>query len=92
MNFTHYAPPLLGILGLLIAFYIYRLVKKYPEGEGVVADIAEQIHLGAMVFIKIEYTMLAKFALVLLVFLFLFLGLDTAICFVILVLEQQTKL
>lgn len=90
MNFTHYAPPLLGILGLLIAFYIYQLVKKYPEGEGLVADIAEQIHLGAMVFIKTEYTMLAKFALALLVFLFLFLGLDTAICFVIGALASGT--
>ena len=90
MNFMHYAPPLLGILGLFIAFYIYRLVKKYPEGEGLVADIAEQIHLGAMVFIKTEYTMLAKFGLVLLVFLFLFLGLDTAICFVIGALASGT--
>jgi K(+)-stimulated pyrophosphate-energized sodium pump len=43
-----------------------------------------------MVFIKTEYTMLAKFAFVLLVFLFLFLGVDTAICFVIGALASGT--
>lgn len=90
MNFIHYAPPLLGIVGLFIAFFIYRFVKSYPEGEGLVVDIAEQIHLGAMVFIRTEYTMLVKFALVLLVFLFLFLGLETATCFVIGALASGT--
>ncbi|MBV1872550.1 MAG: sodium-translocating pyrophosphatase [Gammaproteobacteria bacterium] len=90
METMHFAPPLLGIFGLFIAFFFYRVVKKYPEGEGLVAEIAEQIHLGAMVFIKTEYKMLAYFALILLVFLYFFLGINTAICFVIGALTSGT--
>ena len=77
------APPALGILGLFIAAILYGAVKKWPEGEGKVAEIGEAIHLGAMVFIKREYSLLAMFAGVLTVLLYLSLGLNTAIAFVV---------
>ena len=56
-------PTLFGILGLAAAWYIYRQVKKFPAGEDKVAEIAEAIHRGAMVFMRREYTMLALFCL-----------------------------
>lgn len=87
---SHIVAPLLGGFGLVMAFFIYRMVKKYPEGEGKIVQIADQIHLGAMVFIKTEYKMLALFSLVLLVLLYFSLGLDTAICFVIGALASGT--
>ena len=87
---SHMVAPILGGFGLVVAFIVYQMVKKYPEGEGKVADIAAQIHLGAMVFIKTEYKMLAIFSSVLLVFLFFSLGLDTAICFVVGALASGT--
>lgn len=34
-------PVVLGVLGLIAAFGIYRIVLKYPEGTGKVAAIAE---------------------------------------------------
>ena len=77
-------PPLLGVLGLVVAFIIYMLVRRYPEGEDKVKDIAEQIHRGAMVFMRREYLLLAAFSVVLLILLLLeqeHLGYKTALAF-----------
>jgi K(+)-stimulated pyrophosphate-energized sodium pump len=82
MNIT-YIPPVLGVAGLIIAFIIYGMVKKWPVGEGKVAEIGEEIHLGAMVFIRREYSMLAIFSAVILVLLYFSLGAGTAIAFVV---------
>ena len=77
-------PPLLGVVGLICAFLIYRLVVRYPEGEDKIKKIADQIHLGAMVFMRREYTMLAIFAVVLLVIIYFSdLGQNTAIAFLV---------
>ncbi|MCV6606553.1 MAG: sodium-translocating pyrophosphatase, partial [Porticoccaceae bacterium] len=77
-------PPLLGVVGLICAFFIYRIVVRYPEGEASIKKIADQIHIGAMVFMRREYTMLAIFAGVLLVLIFFSdLGQSTAIAFLV---------
>ena len=60
-------PPIFGVLGLVMAYVIYGMVMKYPGGEDKVAKIGEQIHIGAMVFMKREYQMLSIFAGVLIV-------------------------
>ena len=78
------APPLLGIVGLAIAFFIYTVMSRREVPEGKVQKIGEQIHLGAMVFMKREYTYLAGFAVVLLGLILLSdLGNDTALSFVV---------
>src|SRR5215217_620411 len=59
-----YIPFLLGIFGLAVAYYIFRLVLKYPSGIGRVLEIADEIHRGAMTFIRREYTILAGFVVV----------------------------
>jgi len=76
-------PPIIGVLGLFAAKYTYEQVKKYPEGEGKVVEIGNQIHLGAMVFMKREYKMLSMFAVALIILLYIFLGWGTAFSFVI---------
>ena len=78
-------PPVLGLVGLACAFIVYALVKRYAEGEDNVRKIADQIHSGAMVFMRREYLMLALFAGVLLIVLFVSPGLgpSTAIAFVL---------
>ncbi|MEE8365795.1 MAG: sodium-translocating pyrophosphatase [Gammaproteobacteria bacterium] len=83
MEFNNLLPPIIGVLGLVAAAYIYGLVKKYPEGEGKVVEIGNQIHLGAMVFMKREYQMLSMFAAVLIVLLYIFLGWGTAFSFLL---------
>ena len=84
MNFdANIIAPALGVLGLLIVVIIYQWIKKQPGGSGAVEKIGEQIHIGAIVFMKREYQMLSMFALVLLVLLYFFLGWESALCFAI---------
>ncbi len=82
MDYTLYLPPALGIIGLIAAFIIYKIVVSYPAGDGVVAKIGAQIHSGAMVFMQREFKMLGVFALILTALLYHFLGQNTAISFV----------
>ena len=80
---TALLPPIIGAIGLVIAFVIYAMVKQHPAGEGKVVEIGDQIHLGAMVFIKREYTLLAMFAAVLVVLLYFALGWQTSMAFLL---------
>ncbi|NND68117.1 MAG: sodium-translocating pyrophosphatase [Halioglobus sp.] len=84
-------PPLLGVFGLVIAFFIYHVMSRADAGDGAVKKIGDQIHLGAMVFMKREYTMLGMFAAVLLVGILVSpLGVNTAIAFVAGALSSAT--
>jgi K(+)-stimulated pyrophosphate-energized sodium pump len=75
-------PPILGLGGLAVAFIIYHIMSRHNHGDGEIKHIGDQIHLGAMVFMKREYKMLSLFSLVLLVAIFVSpLGLNTAIAF-----------
>lgn len=65
-------PPVLGIVGLIVAFFIYQIIRGRSGGEGKVAEIAAEIHRGAMVFMRREYSIL--FGFVALLFLALFFG------------------
>jgi len=49
--------PIAGIIGLVIAFIIYMGIAKRSGGEGRIAVIGEQIHKGAMVFMKRQRNM-----------------------------------
>ena len=91
MNFdVNMVAPSLGVLGLLIVLAIYQWIKKQPSGSEQVQKIGEQIKIGADAFMKREYIMLFGFAAVLVVLILLFLGINTAICFVIGALASAT--
>ena len=72
-------PPLLGVFGLIVALGIYIVVTRFPEGDEKVKKIGDQIHLGAMTFMKTEYTYLSIFALVVIVLVWFSLGESTAL-------------
>lgn len=78
-------PPLFGVVGLICAFVIYTLVKRYPPGNEKIQKIGDAIHLGAMVFMHREYRTLGIFAAVLLVLLYFTPGLGpkTALAFAV---------
>jgi len=77
-------PVVLGVLGLIAAFGIYRVVLKYPAGTGKVAAIAELIHRGALVFIRREYSFLSIFVIVVAALIFFSdLGWRTAVAFLL---------
>jgi len=71
-------PPLLGLVGLFVAMGIYLIVNRFPEGDDKVKKIGDQIHLGAMTFMKTEYLYLTIFAFVVIVLVWKSLGRDTA--------------
>ncbi len=64
--------PILGLVGLAFAFLILRNIVSRDGGEGVVANIAEKIHRGAMVFMKREFRLISYFAIVIGLAIFMF--------------------
>ena len=76
-------PIAFGAVGMVAAFLIYANILKIPSGEGRVKEIADEIHLGAMVFMASEYKRLAVFCLICIVALYASLGIDTAIAFIL---------
>ena len=75
-------PAILGLFGLLCAFLVYKKVRSHSPGTGNVVDIGDQIHLGAMVFMRAEYSRLGIFCLICIIGLGLSdLGWHTALAF-----------
>ncbi|MEE2821642.1 MAG: sodium-translocating pyrophosphatase [Acidobacteriota bacterium] len=67
--------PAVGLLGLVCAGLIYLGIKKIVVTDHKMAELADAIHDGAMVFLRREYSIL--FAFILLVFVFLNLAIST---------------
>ena len=76
MEFNLILPPVLGFLGLLVAFLLFLLVMRFDGGSDEVKKIGDQIHLGAMVFMSSEYKRLAIFCLICIVALYFFINFD----------------
>ena len=76
-------PPLLGLVGLGTALFLFRAVMAYPEGEEAIKKIGDQIHLGAMVFMKREYSLLAVFLAVQVALTYVFLDGAVAVAVVV---------
>ncbi len=72
----------LGILGLLMAFGLYRYIVAQPTGSDLMVEIADSIHAGAMAFLKKEYSILVWFIVVVAILLTLGIGRFTALAFV----------
>jgi K(+)-stimulated pyrophosphate-energized sodium pump len=53
--------PILGIVGLIVAYLIYGYVKKQPNGTPLMQELEGMIHEGAMAFLKKEYSVLVFF-------------------------------
>ena len=62
-NLTTYAL-VIGVAGLVACYLTYLGIVRQPAGSPVMQDIAEQIHLGSMAFLKREYSVLLPFLLV----------------------------
>jgi len=76
-------PIILGVVGLAVAWLIYRDILHYPAGEGKVKEIGDAIHSGAMVFIRREYSILIIFVVVVAILLSVSLGIPTTIAFLV---------
>jgi K(+)-stimulated pyrophosphate-energized sodium pump len=74
--------PFLGILSLVIAFLIYKYVKKQPNGTKLMQELESMIHEGAMAFLKKEYSVLAVFIIVVFILLGWAISWNTALAFI----------
>ena len=76
--------PLIGLFGLLVAFFVYLYVKRQDDGSEMMRDLAQQIHDGAMVFLKREYSILLVFLAAVAVLLGIFVdpSWKTTICYI----------
>ncbi|MCY4322010.1 MAG: sodium-translocating pyrophosphatase [Bdellovibrionaceae bacterium] len=66
-------------IGLALAYFLYHNIKKQSAGSEKMEKIAENIHLGAMTFLKAEYSRLAIF--VVLISIALFIGFSWSVAF-----------
>lgn len=77
-------PALLGVFGLVVAFVIYSVISRQTVSDKKVASIGSQIHIGAMAFMRREYTILFGFVVVLAILIAISdLGLHTMIAFLL---------
>uniref|UniRef100_A0A7V2ZL83 Putative K(+)-stimulated pyrophosphate-energized sodium pump n=1 Tax=Ignavibacterium album TaxID=591197 RepID=A0A7V2ZL83_9BACT len=74
--------PIIGVIGLLMALVIYKMVLKKDAGNDKMKEIAEQIHIGAMVFLRREYQIIFLFMVVAFTVLSVFLSIYTGIAYV----------
>jgi K(+)-stimulated pyrophosphate-energized sodium pump len=72
----------LGLLGLGVAFAIYRSLLARPTGSAAMSELADQIHAGAMAFLRAEYAILLPFVAVVAVLLSVAVSPLTALTFV----------
>ena len=54
---------LIGLVGIIAAFAVYRAIVVKDAGSAVMRDIADQIQVGAMAFLRREYLVLLPFLL-----------------------------
>ena len=73
----------IGLVGLVATMVSFFAVKKRPAGSGIMQDLAEQISLGAMAFLKREYVVLLPFLLAVAVLLSFAVGAKTGIAYVL---------
>ena len=72
----------LGLAGLGFAWLLYAYVKRQSEGTELMRDLADQIHAGALTFLRREYSVLVPFVLAVAVALWLLIGSRTAVAFI----------
>ncbi len=75
--------PIFGVVGLGCALWFYFAVARKPAGTGLMVEIAEQIHAGAMVYLFRQYKVLSLFVVVVAGLLAMGLGVKTAFAFVV---------
>ena len=75
--------PALGVMGLLAALLVFSLVMRYSDGTDQVKKIGDEIHKGAMKFMKTEYTYLLIFVAILVALVWYFLSIQSAIAVIV---------
>jgi K(+)-stimulated pyrophosphate-energized sodium pump len=80
---TEFYPVVASLISIAFAIYLSWKVIKFPEGEGKMVEISEAIKEGAKAFLDRQYKTVAYVAVVVALALYFFLGLNTAVGFLI---------
>ena len=70
-----------GVIGLIVTFVIFAGIKRAPAGSQVMQDLAGEIHIGAMAFLRAEYVVLIPFLVIVAGLLAWAIGTKTAIAY-----------
>ena len=70
-----------GLAGVIFAFLTYRGIVRQSPGSAIMRDLADQIHVGAMAFLRREYLVLVPFLLIVAALLAWAITLETAIAY-----------
>ena len=81
-SFYMISPIVVGIVGLVIAVFLYFRVKAQPEGNETMNRIARYIREGSMAFLVREYKVLAAYCLVVGILLYYALGAEASFWFI----------
>ena len=83
MGFLTSIAPLVGGLGLFVAWRLFNAVKAEPVGNERMMEIQQAIREGAMAFLSREYRMLLVFEVFVFFLLWMNLGAETALAFLV---------
>lgn len=72
---------IVAFTGLATAFITYILIKRLPVGTKAMQEISEMIHLGSMVFLRKEYTIITVFVFVIAGLLSIYLEIQTSLAY-----------
>jgi K(+)-stimulated pyrophosphate-energized sodium pump len=75
--------PVCAVLGLLFAAWSYRVMSREGTGTELMQKIAAAIRMGAMVYLKRQYTAIAVFVIAMAIVLSVIISPYTAICFLV---------
>mgnify|MGYP001297441351 CR=1 FL=1 len=75
--------PLVAVLGFVFALMTLGWIIKQPTGTERMNKVANLIEIGAMSFLRKEYSILAVFIVVVAILLWVFINHSTAVCYVV---------
>ena len=78
-----YLAPVSGIAALVMAVLLFFRVRRQPSGNAKMAVIADDIAVGSMAFLKVEFSILAAYAVVVFAAIAVLLEVVTAVAFLI---------
>lgn len=77
------ASPLVGVLGLAVAYLMYKELEKRPDGNERMKEISLSIRTGAMAYLSQQALYILPFAAVVFLLIWLGLGFDSAMAYVL---------
>ncbi len=80
--FSYLSIPAVGVLGLIMALVLYIIVIKQDQGDDNMKFIASQIHLGAMAFLKAQYSKLSIFVIFVACLMYWQFGINHSVAFI----------